>query len=120
MASIEMGSAHQSPPKKRLRIFLGQGRKVAMPNKYASTGTLQINRRHFLKSSSLLFGAGVLGAPAFLRGQNLNEKINIACIGVGGKGGSDTEHAYDLGGNIVALCDVDQNTLDGKLKQLEE
>ena len=91
-----------------------------MPKKYAATGTFQVTRRHFLKSSSLFVGAGVLGAPSFLRGQNLNEKINIACIGVGGKGDSDCSHAYDLGGNIVALCDVDENTLDKKVKGLED
>lgn len=91
-----------------------------MPNKSSSIGTSQLTRRHFLKSSSLLIGAGVLGAPAFLRGQNLNEKINIACIGVGGKGDSDSSAAYDLGGNIVALCDVDQNTLNKKQKQLQD
>ena len=91
-----------------------------MPIEHFSTGTSQVTRRNFLKSSSLLVGASVLTAPSFLRGQNLNEKINVACIGVGGKGDSDTNSAYDMGGNIVALCDVDQNTLDGKLKQLQE
>jgi len=91
-----------------------------MPMKYSSTGFSQITRRHFLKSSSLLIGAGVLGAPSFLRGQNLNEKINIACIGVGGKGDSDSNSAYDLGGNIVALCDVDETTLNKKLKSLQD
>ena len=61
-----------------------------------------------------------MGAPAFLRGQNLNEKINLACIGVGGKGDSDSNHVFELGGNLVALCDVDANTLNGKLKHLQE
>src|SRR5258708_28770371 len=92
---------------------------MTMPIKYSSTGTTQLTRRHFLKYSSLAIGAGVLGAPGFLRGQNLNEKINIACIGVGGKGDSDSNSAYALGGNIVALCDVDSNTLDKKVKGLE-
>ena len=91
-----------------------------MPNTYASTGTSQLSRRHFLKSSSLLVGASVLGAPSFLRGQNLNEKINVACIGVGGKGDSDSSHVYELAANVVALCDVDSDTLNGKVKQLEE
>src|SRR5712691_6718322 len=91
-----------------------------MPKIYSrSTGT-SFTRRDFLKSSSLLVGASVLGAPAFLRGQNLNEKINIACIGVGGKGDSDSNSAFDLGGNIVALCDVDEKTLNAKVKGLGE
>ncbi len=46
-----------------------------------------------------------------------NEKINIACIGVGGKGDSDSSDAARCGGNIVAICDVDENTLDHKSKQ---
>src|SRR2546428_5045955 len=106
------------------KLFLckspAQRRTLAMPYKYASIGTSQVSRRHFLKSSSLLVGASVLGAPAFLRGQNLNGKINVACIGVGGKGDSDSNTVYELGNNIVALCDVDANTLNGKLKHLEE
>lgn len=38
-----------------------------------------------------------------------NEKLNIAAIGAGGKGSSDIGACYDLGENIVALCDVDWN-----------
>jgi len=91
-----------------------------MPNNHLSTGTFQVTRRQFLKSSSLIIGGSILGAPAFLRGQNLNEKINIACIGVGGKGDSDSNSAFDLGGNIVALCDVDEKTLNAKVKGLGE
>ena len=78
------------------------------------------NRRHFLKSTSLIAGAAALSAPYFLRAQNANERINIACIGVGGKGDSDSSSAFGLGGNIVALCDIDSNTLDRKNKQLKE
>ncbi|MBK1834551.1 Gfo/Idh/MocA family protein [Roseibacillus ishigakijimensis] len=37
----------------------------------------------------------------------MNSKIRVACIGVGGKGRSDTENAARCGGEIVALCDVD-------------
>lgn len=45
-----------------------------------------------------------LGAPAFLRARNVNEKLNIACIGVGGRGGSNLNDVSSE--NIVALCDV--------------
>ena len=78
------------------------------------------NRRHFLKSTSLIASAAAIGAPYLLRGQNANERINVACIGVGGKGDSDTSSAFALGGNIVALCDVDSETLNRKNKQLQE
>ena len=77
------------------------------------------NRRNFLKSTSLLAGAAAVSAPYFLRAQGANERINIACIGVGGKGSSDTDSAFRLGGNIVALCDVDSNTLNGKNAALQ-
>ncbi len=40
-----------------------------------------------------------------------NEKVNIACIGVGGQGGSNRKELQHLGTNIVALCDVDSGTL---------
>ena len=88
-----------------------------MPKPYTPAGTA-LSRRHFIKYSTVT--ATVLGlAPAFLRGQNLNERINIACIGVGGKGSSDTDSAFALGGNIVALCDIDANTLNGKHNTLK-
>src|SRR6185503_4987388 len=78
------------------------------------------NRRNFLKSTSLLAGAAAMSAPYFLRAQGTNERINVACIGVGGKGDSDSSSMYGLGGNIVAICDIDSNTLNGKNKQLQD
>src|SRR2546427_8943625 len=77
-------------------------------------------RRDFIKSTSLLAGAAAVSAPYFLRGQGANERINIACIGVGGKGDSDSAQAFGVGGNIVALCDIDSNTLEGKNKSLKD
>ena len=67
--------------------------------------SLHWNRRRFLQTATLATGAVVFGVPALVRGQNLNSKLNIACIGAGGKGASDTDHCS--GENIVALCDVD-------------
>jgi len=49
-----------------------------------------------------------------------NERINVACIGVGGKGDSDSSDAQACGGNIVAICDVDRTTLDRKGKQFPQ
>jgi predicted dehydrogenase len=69
------------------------------------TSLSSIDRREFIKTSSLAAGALAFGAPAILRGQNLNSKLNIACVGIGGKGRSDTDAC--AGETIVALCDVD-------------
>lgn len=41
-----------------------------------------------------------------------NNKLNIGVIGAGGKGSSDTDSCASE--NIVALCDVDQKTLDSR------
>ncbi len=47
----------------------------------------QITRREFIGGA--VAAAGVFGAaPAFLRGQNLNSKLNIAFIAAGGRAGA--------------------------------
>src|SRR2546422_890773 len=87
-----------------------------MPKQTFNYGT----RRDFIKSTSLLAGVAVVSAPYFLRAAGANERVNVACIGVGGKGDSDSSSAFGLGGNIVALCDIDSNTLNGKNKSLQD
>lgn len=76
-----------------------------------------MTRRSFLVSSALAAGGTVL-APAVVRGQNLNEKLNIALIGVGGRGGGNLQAVR--GENIVALCDVNQENLDRAAAQFRE
>ena len=66
-------------------------------------------RRQFLQAG-IAAGTVLCGAPAFLRGRNLNDKLNIACIGVGGRGASNLAGVATE--NIVALCDVSQNAVD--------
>ncbi|MDP6523035.1 MAG: Gfo/Idh/MocA family oxidoreductase [Kiritimatiellia bacterium] len=82
-----------------------------------------MNRREFLKT------AGV-GAAAFAALPNIgitwadvpsrqgkiikDRKINMACIGIGGKGSSDVRSVS--GENIVALCDVDLGRGKGSFK----
>lgn len=73
------------------------------PKHQNSRGAL--SRRNFIKTTSLAAGAVAFGMPALVRGANLNSKLNIACIGIMGKGQSDTNLC--TGENIVALCDVD-------------
>ena len=64
---------------------------------------LKMSRRGFLKSAAAstvysILPASVLGA---------NEKINLACIGVGARGGSLARSIHATGmTNITALCDV--------------
>jgi D-arabinose 1-dehydrogenase-like Zn-dependent alcohol dehydrogenase len=70
----------------------------------------QLNRRSFLRWTVLTSGAAALGAPAFLRGQNLNNKLNIGIIGAGGRGGFAVQQSRNE--NIVALCDVAEDRLN--------
>jgi len=74
-------------------------------HKQPSSSGIRWNRRNFLKTATLAGGAVAFGVPTLLRGQNLNSKLNIAVIGAGGKGESDT-HCCS-GENIYALCDAD-------------
>src|ERR1017187_5914694 len=82
-------------------------RKKELPRKNSPkpVGSSPVNRREFIKTTSLAAGALAFGVPTLLRGQNLNSKLNIACIGIGGKGRGDTDACASE--NIVALCDVD-------------
>ena len=79
-----------------------------------------MNRRHFLQKTTLVTGGALLGFPAIVRGQNLNSKVQVACIGVGGKGSSDVDSAAACGGRIVGLCDVDSRFLDQKAGKFPE
>lgn len=64
-----------------------------------------LRRRDFLAAS-----AGALAlAPASLRAQGSNQRLNIAMIGCGGRGGSNLASVSSE--NIVALCDVNESAM---------
>ncbi|MPZ18317.1 MAG: gfo/Idh/MocA family oxidoreductase [Luteitalea sp.] len=85
-----------------------------------------MTRREFVGGA--VAAAGVLtGAPALLRGRNLNDKLDIAFIACGGRadtsieeltitpgqgGGQGSEAAPHPDENVIVLCDVDQSALD--------
>jgi predicted dehydrogenase len=77
-----------------------------------------LNRRTFIYQTALAAGAMAVGVPLRAAARkprpiSANEKINVAAIGAGGKGASDIAGLYNDGANnVVALCDVDQNSLD--------
>jgi hypothetical protein len=77
-------------------------------------------RRQFLSRTMLAGGAVALTFPYVGRVLGANDRINIAFIGVGGKGDSDSSDAASCGGNIIAICDVDNNSRDKKTKQFAE
>src|SRR3546814_4353515 len=69
------------------------------------------SRRAFLKQAMLASAAaavapGILSAMPKLAGPN--ERVNLACIGIGNRGAQIIGDLYATGlANIVALCDVD-------------
>ncbi|MHC4331847.1 MAG: Gfo/Idh/MocA family protein, partial [Planctomycetota bacterium] len=68
----------------------------------------QLTRRDFLRSAAWS-GSGliILSNSRSVRSAQANEKLNIAAIGVGGRGAADVNGVADE--NIIALCDVDHN-----------
>jgi len=78
-----------------------------------------LNRRTFIRRTSLAAGAASLSFPFVGRVLGANDRISVACIGVGGKGESDSSQAFTAGGDIVAICDVDSNTLNGRDKSFK-
>ena len=79
----------------------------------------RISRRSLLKGAAA-GGAGFL----FLRdsrlafGYEANGKLNVACIGCGGRGGGNIDGVASE--NIVALCDVDENQAKGKREKFPD
>ena len=91
-----------------------------------------MTRREFIGRT--LMTAGVIaGAPAILRGQNLNNKLNIAFIACGGRANAslaeltiapgaagargrrpnaEIQGAAHPDENVTVLCDINQNALD--------
>jgi predicted dehydrogenase len=68
---------------------------------------IPLRRRDFVKSAA--FATGTLAFPHVMRSQqggSPNSKLNVACVGVGGRGGAAVAAMKEE--NIVALCDVDE------------
>ncbi|MDA7951220.1 MAG: Gfo/Idh/MocA family oxidoreductase [Pirellulaceae bacterium] len=80
------------------------------------------SRRDFLKKSALagagFWVAGNLHASARV---SVNDSVNVACIGVGGQGQSDTNNLRRIEGvNVVAICDIDEKNLGGASRKFKD
>jgi len=74
---------------------------------------LSLSRRHFLKAS-LVAASAAVAAPAVLAQRSPNSKLQIAVVGVGGRGGGNiAEMVRDTKGEekLFAFCDVHSGTL---------
>jgi len=80
--------------------------------------SMQHSRRDFLRTAAATSFGVWIGTEALAQDKpkSPNEQVNFACIGVGGQGGSDSNNAGRVG-NVVAICDVDENSLNKKATQ---
>src|SRR5262245_7910524 len=80
----------------------------------------RFSRRKFIQTgaavSASVAGVGYWSSAAAEDGKGPNDRIRFACVGVGGKGDSDSSDAQGSG-DIVAICDVDDKTADSKSKK---
>ena len=81
-----------------------------------------ISRREFLSRSSKVAG-GVIAAASLGTGKGLgaNEQINIAVIGINGRGNNLIDGFGKIKGvRIAALCDVDEKVLNRRAAEVEK
>jgi predicted dehydrogenase len=81
------------------------------------------HRRSFLKQTSLIAG-GLWLSPSLIQARQKitpNERIRIALIGANNMGFGILRHHLTLPEvDCVAICDVDQNVLDKRIKEVED
>jgi predicted dehydrogenase len=84
-------------------------------------------RRNFLQQTTALAGGALilpsLGIQPWGNSKTVSaaDKINIGAIGINGMGWADLKAAIKQPGvNVVALCDVDRNVLDKRMKELAD
>ena len=82
---------------------------------FAST----LSRRRFLQRATVAGLAAPFVWPTGLGAASANGKLSHACIGVGGMGAGDLDNFRSHPKvQIVALCDVDENTLNAAAKKV--
>src|SRR4030095_1131093 len=102
-----------------------------MKNKAKKARASGMTRREFVGTTALAAAGLITGAPAFLRGQNLNNKLNIAFIACGGRANASLGELTIVPGrsaggrrsasasegpypdeNVTVLCDVNEAAVD--------
>jgi hypothetical protein len=81
----------------------------------------QLNRRTFIRDAAI-GGAGllILNDGLSARSYQANERLNIALIGVGGRGRWFVGTIPKLGTNVVAMCDVNEHKASLSFKELPQ
>ena len=81
-----------------------------MPRKNRNTNITckRLSRRRFLNLAAA--GGAAIAAPAIVRGRRLNDKLNLAIIGAGGRGADNLRGVQSE--NVAILCDVSEANLN--------
>jgi hypothetical protein len=101
----------------KYRIMLAV-RNASTQSSKLLTRRVHFSRRQFIRTGAI--GAAAVSFPFIGRVLGANDKINVGCIGVAGKGDSDTDDTARCGGNLVALCDVDERHLNAKAQKFPQ
>ncbi len=80
---------------------------------------LHVNRRVFLKATALNgLGMLILENSRSAYSYEANEKLNVALIGVGGRGRWFVGAIPEMGTNVVAMCDVNERKAELSFKEI--
>jgi predicted dehydrogenase len=86
----------------------------------------RLSRRGFLRAGAAAAGALSLAGCSSVKVaraatfRKTGDKLKMAFIGAGGRGGSNLKEFYDLGEQVEALCDVDAGRLERAAKSVKE
>src|SRR5262249_54832176 len=69
----------------------------------------KLSRRRFLNRAAAA-GAAALAAPAIVRGRDLNDRLNLAIIGAGGRGAGNLRGGQSENGGV--LCELSEANLN--------
>ena len=81
----------------------------------------QLNRRDFINTTSLTAAAASMGvwtSSARAESDSSLEKLNVACVGTANRAAADVKGV--AGEHMVALCDVDRNSLNRQAENFPE
>lgn len=86
---------------------------------------MKSSRRKFLeKTATATFGAGlfsIIPSKVFSAGVVPSDQVNVALIGCNGHGFSILKNHLNIPGvNCMAICDVDQNALERRIKEVKD
>ncbi|QDS99120.1 Gfo/Idh/MocA family protein [Adhaeretor mobilis] len=78
---------------------------------------MTVSRRTFLRNSAFTTAAVMMPVRSVMGKTGANDRIGTAVVGIRGRG---RDHIKNLGENVVALCDVDQQVLDQRADEFKQ